>query len=798
MALTKRIGREHSKAGAKMGSRTGVWTTALLASSMLTGVAVHAQTAPAAPNGSVALEEVVVTAQKRSENLQDVPISIQALGTKTLEERHINGLNDYIKFLPSVAIQTTSPGFSSVFMRGIVSGDNANHSGPLPTVGTYLDEQPITTIQGALDLHIYDIARVEALAGPQGTLYGASSQAGTIRIITNKPNTSSFSAGYDLEANTIAHGDPGYVLEGFVNQPLSDTVAVRLVGWREHDGGYIDNVPGTRTYPTSGVTVNNSDQVKNDYNDVDVYGARLALRMELGENWIVTPTVMGQQTKVGGLFSYDPNVGDLKVAHYYPETSNDKWWQAAMTVEGKISNLDVVYAGSYLKRDVDSRSDYTDYSFFYDTLTTYGAYWTDDAGNPVNPAQYIKGNDAYTKVSHEIRVSTPQENRLRFVGGVFYQRQTHGITQDYIIDAIGESISVPGYPHTIWLTKQKRVDRDQAAFGELAYDITDKLTVTGGIRFFKAHNTLKGFFGYGAGYSSNTGEAKCFAGQEIAGSPCTNLDKGIKEKGNSPKVNVTYKIDPDKLVYATYSEGFRPGGINRRGTIPPYSADYLKNYEAGWKTSWLENRIRWNGAVYIEKWNDFQVGLLGANGLTEIHNAGSAKVKGIETDINWAIATGWTLAASGAYTSAHLTENFCEQLVGGVQVTDCPTPDAPKGTVLPITPKAKLNITSRYEWGIADLTAHVQGSVVYQTGSWTDLRITEREIIGRQDAYTTADFTAGVARNDWTLEAYVKNAFDKRASLYRYAECIETVCGSNPYIVPNQPRLMGIKFGQKF
>nr|WP_165190047.1 TonB-dependent receptor [Caulobacter soli] len=776
-------------------SNTGLLTAALMASSMLTTVAAQAQTAPA---GAVALDEVVVTAQKRSENLQDVPISIQALGTKTLEERHIAGLNDYIKFLPSVSIQTTSPGFSSVFMRGIVSGDNANHSGPLPTVGTYLDEQPITTIQGALDLHIYDIARVEALAGPQGTLYGASSQAGTVRIITNKPSTAGFSAGYDLEANTIAHGDAGYVAEGFVNQPISDKIAVRLVGWAEHDGGYIDNVANSLTYPTSGATRTNANRVKDNYNDVDTYGGRAALRVEVGDNWIITPTIMGQQEKVHGLFSYDPSLGDLKVGHFYPEGSNDKWGQAALTVEGKISNLDVVYAGSYLKRTVDSQSDYTDYSFFYDTLTTYGAYWTDDAGNPVDPSQYIKGKDSYSKVSHEIRVSTPQENRLRFVGGLFYQRQTHGIFQDYIIDALGESLSVPGYPHTIWLTQQKRVDRDQAAFGELAYDITDKLTITGGIRFFKAHNTLKGFFGYGAGYSSNTGEAKCFTGPEISGSPCTNLDKGIKEKGNSPKVTLTYKVTPDKLVYATYSEGFRPGGINRRGTIPPYDADYLKNYEAGWKTSWADNRLRWNGAVYLEKWQDFQVGLLGANGLTEIHNAGSAEVKGVETDINWAIAQGWTLNASGAYTSAHLTENFCEELVGGVQVTDCATPDAPDGSVLPITPKLKFNLTTRYEWNIGDLQAHVQGSAVYQSGSWTDLRIQEREIIGRQNGYTTADFTAGIARDSWMLEAYVKNAFDKRASLYRYAECIETVCGSHPYIVPNQPRIMGLKFGQRF
>ncbi|KQY93890.1 TonB-dependent receptor [Caulobacter sp. Root1455] len=777
-------------------SKTAIWTTALLATSMLTGVAAQAQTAPqGAPSGSVALEEVVVTAQKRSENLQDVPISIQALGTKTLEERHITGLNDYIKFLPSVSIQTTSPGFSSVFMRGIVSGDNANHSGPLPTVGTYLDEQPITTIQGALDLHIYDIARVEALAGPQGTLYGASSQAGTVRIITNKPSTAGFSAGYDLEANTIAHGDAGYVAEGFVNQPISDSIAVRLVGWAEHDGGYIDNVPNSLFFPTSGVTINNAARAKENYNDVDTYGGRAALRIELGENWVVTPTIMGQQQKVGGLFSYDPSLGDLKVGHFYPENSDDKWAQAALTVEGQIANLDVTYAGSYLKREVDSHSDYTDYSYFYDTMTTYGAYWTDDAGNPVNPAQYINGNDRYSKVSHEIRVASPQENRLRFVAGVFYQRQTHGITQDYKIDAIGESISVPGYPHTIWLTKQKRVDRDEAVFGELAYDITDQLTITGGIRFFKAHNTLKGFFGYGAGYSSNTGEAKCFTGPEIAGSPCTNLDKGIKEDGNSPKVTVTYKVTPDKLIYATYSEGFRPGGINRRGTIPPYTSDYLKNYEAGWKTTWLENRLRWNGSVYLEKWQDFQVGLLGANGLTEIRNAGAAEVKGVETDVNWAIAQGWTLNASGAYTSAHLTEDFCEDLINGCAATG---PDAPDGSVLPITPKLKFNLTTRYEWDIGDLQAHVQGSAVYQSGSWTDLRIQEREIIGRQNGYTTADFTAGIARDSWTLEAYIKNAFDKRASLYRYAECIETVCGGRTYVVPNQPRLMGIKFGQRF
>lgn len=787
----------------KHDNRRVLRTAALLASTMLTGVAAHAQ--QAAPSGSVALDEVVVTAQKRSENLQDVPVSIQAFGQAKLEQLQVASFTDYVKYLPSVSFQTTSPGFSNVYFRGVASGGDGNHSGSLPSVGMYLDEQPITTIQGALDIHVYDIARVEALSGPQGTLYGASSQAGTIRIITNKPDPSGFKAGYDVEANTISHGDAGYVLEGFVNQPVNDKVAVRLVGWAEHQGGYIDNVAGSRTYPTSGITVNNSGRVKKDYNDVDLYGGRAALRVELGDNWVVTPTLMGQREKVGGVFAEDTSLGALKVAHYYPENSDDKWWQAAMTVEGKIANLDVVYAGSYLDRDVETHQDYTDYSFFYDTLAGYGAYWTDDAGNPIDPSQYIIGHDAYMKVSHEIRVSTPQEKRFRVVGGLFYQRQTHGITQNYRIDDLGESLSVPGYPGTIWLTKQKRVDRDSAAFGEAAFDITDKLTLTGGIRFFKSDNSLKGFYGYGLGYSSGTGEGACFTGPEIAGSPCTNLDKRVKENGNSKKINLTYKIDPDKLVYVTYSEGFRPGGINRRGTLPPYQSDVLKNYEFGWKTSWADNRFRWNGAIFLEKWNDFQFSIVGANGLTEIKNAVSAEIKGAETDFSFAVMHGLTINGAASYADAKLKGTYCGKLDdAGEPITSCPVdldvyPDrAPDGQRLPVTPKFKANLTARYEFDLNGYDAFVQGAVVGQTSAWADLRTFAREVLGKQAGYITTDVSAGLGRDSWTVSAYVKNLNDSRASLYRSTECVEAICGGEVYSVPLQPRTIGVKFGQKF
>jgi outer membrane receptor protein involved in Fe transport len=398
------------------------------------------------------LQTVVVTAQKRTENLQDVPLSIQAIDTERLEDLHVASFNDYAKLLPSVAFQTTAPGFARVFMRGVASGDNGNHSGPLPSVGVYLDEQPITTIQGALDIHIYDIARVESLVGPQGTLYGASSQAGTIRIITNKPEIGVLKAGYDVQGNTVAHGNGGYVAEGFANLPLTSAAAIRLVGWAEHDSGYIDNVPGTLTYPVSGFCLANTSpapagciatpgHAKKNYNDVDTYGARAALRVDLNENWTLTPTIMGQQQKSNGLFAFDPKQGDLKVSHFYPEGQDDHWVQAALTVEGKISNFDLVYSGAYLKRNDEVHQDYTDYSVYYDF---YSNYVFDNAGNPINPSQHINARDHYTKISHELRLSSPGEWPFRFVAGLFMQRQTHEILQQYLID-LRRSYRVAGH-----------------------------------------------------------------------------------------------------------------------------------------------------------------------------------------------------------------------------------------------------------------------------------------------------------------------------------------------------------------
>ena len=757
----------------------------LLATTMLTtgSASAFAQT------DASQLEEVVVTAQKRSENLQDVPISIQALGSERLDALQVSDANDYVKYLPSVIAPTGAPGFSNFYMRGVASGENNNHSGPLPSVGVYLDEQPVTTITGPLDVHIYDIDRVEVLSGPQGTLYGASSQAGTIRIISNKPSTSGFSAGYDLEANRVSHGsDLGFSGEGFVNVPLGDRAAVRLVAWAQRDAGYIDNKPGTLTFPTGPITITNSALVEDDYNEVDTVGARAALKIDLDDNWTVTPQLMGQRTQVDGGFAADPAVGSHAVRRFYPEGSDDKWFQAAMTIEGKVSNLDVVYAGAHMRRWVDTDQDYSDYSYFYDTLFGYGAYTTDDAGAFINTSQYIQGKDAYRKTSHELRIASPTENRFKVVAGLYYQRQTHNIQQRYKIDRLAAASEVPLWPDTLWLTKQLRTDRDYAAFADATFDVTDKLSLTGGVRFFKYKNSLAGFFGFGAGYSSSTGVAACFRPDAIvAGGPCTNVDKTTKGDGQTYRLNATYKFDDDRMVYATLSTGFRPGGINRRGTLPPYKADFLKNHEVGWKTSWAGNRIRWNGALFYETWNDFQFSFLGANGLTEIRNAGKAKMRGVETDLNWRVNDSLTLNGSAAYTDAELNEDYVPNPAN--------PPEALKGAALPVTPKFKANLTARYQWDLGEGRAHVQASWVYNGSAFPDLTIADRAVTGKLPSYTTVDLTAGFRSGDWRFEAYAKNLLDSDGQTDRHVPC--GPC-QRVYSIPIRPQTIGVRIGQDF
>jgi outer membrane receptor protein involved in Fe transport len=285
-----------------------------------------------------------------------------------------------------------------------------------------------------------------------------------------------------------------------------------------------------------------------------------------------------------------------------------------------------------------------------------------------------------------------------------------------------------------------------------------------------------------------------------------NLNKSVKEDGNTPRFNLTYHITDDKLVYATYSEGFRPGGINRTSTLPPYRADFLKNYEIGTKTTWLNNRLRLNGSVFWLKWDDIQFSYLGLNGLTYIQNANKARVKGVEGEISWAATAGLTVTGGFAYTDAELAENYCgaTDTTTGAPITDCATPLAPDGTRLPVSSRFKGNVSARYNFPMQGFEAHVQGAYSYQTSAFSDLRLPDRALMGEQPAYGLLDLSAGLGRDAWSFELYVHNLLDKRADTFRTTECgilgpdDQPLCGLKPYVITNEPRSIGIRFGQRF
>ena len=318
--------------------------------------------APADPQDG--LGDIVVTATRKAESIQKVPISIQALDMAKLEQRQVKGLADFAALLPSVSFAGIGPGRSTVYFRGIVPA-----GGNYASVGYYLDDIPITGT-GSPDIHVYDMERIEALSGPQGTLYGAGSLAGTIRFITNKPKLGKFELGYGVEVNKYGKGDFGTEFHSYVNVPVTDSIAVRAMGYYRKDGGYIDNTPnlgrlndGSPAILTlgdnnnnTGFTLNNIKVSRNDYNPIFEYGGRVSALWDIAPGWEIVPQITAQRQISYGYFGYDPRVGDLQVHDYDLTRQDDKWYQAQLSVHGHIGDWDVVSATGFFERNTKLRN----------------------------------------------------------------------------------------------------------------------------------------------------------------------------------------------------------------------------------------------------------------------------------------------------------------------------------------------------------------------------------------------------------------------------------------------------------
>ncbi|HEX4181822.1 MAG TPA: TonB-dependent receptor, partial [Caulobacteraceae bacterium] len=456
-------------------------------------------------------------------------------------------------------------------------------------------------------------------------------------------------------------------------------------------------------------------------------------------------------------------------------------------------------------------------SIAYDSVFGSGHYWQDANGNPIaNPQQEIVGRDRFSKQSNELRLASPANLPVRLLVGLFQERQTHWIIQDYQIQDFGPQISVPNWKNTIWLTDQERLDKDEAVFAEGSWDVTSQLTLTAGVRGYDYHNSLYGFYGYSAGYNALTGfssgegvdNVNCKPGLAFNSAPCVNLNKTVTGSGETHKVNASFRFDSQRMVYFTYSTGYRPGGVNRSGDFGPYQADFLTNYEVGWKTTWFDHSLAFNGAFYDEQWDNFQFSFLGPNSLTIIENAPSATIRGVETSLEWRPTHQLSLSGGAAYNHATLDKNFCgTDQSTGLLIPTCADADAVavKGQKLPYTPDFKANLTVRYGFDLMGWDAHAQASLLYQDANGVGLRTADIQSLGNMPAYTTADLSFGAEKDRMSLELFIKNAFDTRGQQNRYTPCTVSTCTAEIpgtpkflYVIPIQPLTVGLRVSQKF
>lgn len=798
---------------------------------------------------SLEIEEIVVTAQKRDESMQRVPISIEVLSNQTIRDLNMQDFFDYSKMVPSILSTPNmdeGTSWAGISMRGVNSGSRGHASTNSPTVGMYLDEMPITTQQGNLDLHLYDVSRIEVLAGPQGTLFGASAQAGMIRVISNRPELDEFSGSVGAEANTVDWDDTGYLLEGYVNVPLTEKSAVRLVGWSRSTAGWIDNVLRSRTYPgveddaicaangvdcsADDITISNENRVKDNYNTVDTVGGRAALRVDLNDNWTLSPTIMAQQSEARGHRGEDISdfVGvEQAVSHIMPQYTDDSWYMLGLTIEGKVGNFDLVYSGGYLQRDVDGSYDYADYAYWYDVAYTTG-YYTDlhflDSGpRPIENQWYpgIAGTrnmqgyaqevyDWYERETHELRVTTDPEKRIRGMLGFFWMDSYHDYTTPYRAPGLADFMELEGGDpfltrDTFYLNSMDRFDKDKAFFGQVDYDITDDLELTVGARFFEPKQDVVGFTGYSLqanGIWSSSGEARCdllgngqtdYQGKRNL-KPCLAVDKHISERESIYRVNLTYRASDDAMLYGTWSEGYRPGGINRNPDQTEYLSEFLTNYEMGWKTQLLDGRLQLNGAAFYDEWEDFQITFAGQNNITQIGNGPSAQIIGFEAQIVWLPTDRLRIVGSAARYDGELTSVFADYNPDG----SIEEVKAAKGTPLPDTPKFKGNVVGRYSFPVSGYDAYVQGTLIYSGKRRSDLEPEDYEIRGDFPSITLLDLAAGFQTESWSFDLFVKNATNNDTPWYDTAQCSFSTCGAQRYIVRERPITVALKATRNF
>ena len=766
--------------------------------------------APQADTGGIA--DIVVTAARRSEKMQDVPVTVQALGSEQLTERGITNFDQLLTELPQVHAGGRGPGQKTVSIRGLslaqVAIQTSAIAGASPTVAIYLDDASVSVPGRNLDVYVTDLARVEVLEGPQGTLFGASAEGGAIRYITNKPNFSKFQAGFTITgATTPGHAYSGSA-NGYINIPIIEgTLAFRATAFVDRQGGYIDNVYATYQMPLVGrngdgtvaftlapgtprPVINNAPFARNDFNPATYTGGRVSLSWSPAPDWTITVQDMYQVLDAEGVFQYDPTLGDLKISRFSPDTNHDEFNQVQWSVEGKLAGLDLVYTGSYLDRKVDQKFDYTRYAGVGPYAPYYICAYPGYATCATPRMTYIDKSRS-NRFTQEFRIATPADKRVRMQAGVYYDKAKvfadnvfyyeGAAAQGYIGQRAGGGDIITDYIRPdggVYFNDAERGESQFALFGEASIDITPKLTLTAGIRWYSQEVSLRGSVNCGGAFSTKAGVLPnghtCGSGNyavSLAGkSPST-------EKGTTPKVTLSYKPNDDMLFFATYSQGYRPGGFNRRGgpsrdpnfTIPfTYQSDGVTNYEFGWKMQFANNTVRWNGSAFLIDWTGIPVSIYSPriSNSTFVLNGPDARVKGITTDLVWRATPDFTITGNLAYNDSKLTDYASTPVGFRPQPGDGPLAltFVPLGSPLALAPRWQGGMRFRYEHEATSGTTfftQVGGQFV-----GTSFTSTIKPQNFRLPGYAQFDASAGFKRDGWTAELFIANLTDKRPLTY--------------------------------
>lgn len=742
--------------------------TALATTTMLTAFsgAVSAQQ----DDAGLALDEIIVTALKRSTSIQSTPVSITAVTGESLERRGADDFIDYAASVPGLTLVDNGPGERRLVIRGINGVGEAQ-------VGLYYDETFVTGAPGAgadsgarqPDFKLIDINRVEVLRGPQGTLYGSGSVGGTLRVITNKPDTENYDGFIEGGLSTTKTAGQGYEGSGMANLPLVEgKLGLRVVGYYRDETGYIDNV-----------ALGNDD-----INNENTWGGRAALRFQAADNVTLDATVMLQRTDTNGRPEFFPGVGDLQTDRVTQETLIDNSEIYNLTLNWDMGPVTLVASTSFYNRFLEFNFDTTPFIAGFDNpgICAARAGGTCDAAQLVAHSGFINGLLPATvqqpqnveNWTNEIRLSSNGDGPFYWTAGFFTEDRKSDL-KSQVLAATPEGLPRDPFEFIFFREAFEQVDQI-SVFGEATYDLTEQLHITGGVRFFDYDKT-------------NQGET--IVGFSLVNAPAGPAPDGdASENGKIFKGNISYDVNDDVLLYAQVVEGFRLGGANQSVFVevpPQFNSDSVTNWEMGAKTTLMGGAMTLNAALFRMAWSDVQVnGSTPDGAFAFIGNAGNAKVDGIEVEMEAQPVEGLYLSGGLTVLDARLSTDQIDE-AGDFRSAGL------QGDRIPRVPEFTFSATAQYFFPIMDeVDGNFRVDLSHSGGQTSEFRDDDVFFLRFED-YTLVNARFGIDSETWSAQIYATNLFDTRAQSNRSFDAF-----TDRSIFTVRPRTIGVKVRRNF